>query len=159
MYCSNCGVSVPEGIKYCPKCGASIVTLDSQQTQHQSPATRTYDSEPCAQNVSYARPQPERRNAGMAPSVLSLVFGIIALIVSVCFVLLCMNYQSALLRYSPSFILLIILFSLPAFSLAIVGLVKGINNRIAKVIVLSAIGLVIVFLSYALIILPFAYFS
>lgn len=42
MFCSNCGKNVPDGIRFCPACGAEIVTLDDEkelgkETEKESP--------------------------------------------------------------------------------------------------------------------------
>lgn len=40
MYCTKCGNEVPEGYKFCPKCGAKLVVpvAESQARQESSPA-------------------------------------------------------------------------------------------------------------------------
>lgn len=149
MYCSNCGVSVPEGIKYCPKCGAAIVTLDSQQPQQQSPATRTYENEPCVQNVSYTQLHPYRRRVSMAPSVLSLIFSIVSVIFAISAIYLSVTYYRD--PDVDTYITLSIISMLPSSSLGIVGLIKGIKNKVTRVIVVSVIGLAFVLLSICLI--------
>lgn len=37
MYCGNCGAKIPEGVKFCPKCGALVKQFSAQKNNNPAP--------------------------------------------------------------------------------------------------------------------------
>lgn len=181
MYCTNCGTAVPEGTNFCPKCGASIAapaapqpqepanneqfasepfaaqqgaddTLKNnenagvyqQEPQYQQPSAPAYQSEPKVQNIYYTQ-QLQQQSVSMAPPILSLVFG------SIAFFFMLIAVSLGYIDSAAACIVFSVLFGIAAIPLGIVGLVKSIKAKCVKGIVISAIGLGLVLLSYFLI--------
>lgn len=181
MYCTNCGTAVPEGTNFCPKCGASIAvsaapqpqapanteqytaepfaaqqSIDGapqnaenagvyqQEPQYQQPSAPAYQSEPKVQNIYYTQ-QPQQQSVSMAPPILSLVFG------SLAFFFMLIAVSLGYIDSATACIVFSVLFGIAAIPLGIVGLVKSIKAKCVKGIVISAIGLGLVLLSYFMI--------
>ena len=41
MYCKNCGKEIPDGVKFCPKCGEAIDSISITQTNKEREAQQT----------------------------------------------------------------------------------------------------------------------
>ena len=54
MFCASCGTQLPEGVSFCPNCGARVAAQTPVQPQ---PAPQ-YRSEPAPQAQPYVQPQP-----------------------------------------------------------------------------------------------------
>ncbi|MGM9635722.1 MAG: zinc-ribbon domain-containing protein [Candidatus Avispirillum sp.] len=114
------------------------------QPAYQQPSAPAYQSEPRVQNIYYTQ-QPQQQSVSMAPPILSLVFG------SIAFFFMLIAVSLGYIDSAAACIVFSVLFGIAAIPLGIVGLVKSIKAKCVKGIVISAIGLGLVLLSYFMI--------
>lgn len=60
MICSNCGKEIPDGVKFCPECGAPAASEPFIPAEPAAPAVPPYPSDPVypSEPVQQAYPQP-----------------------------------------------------------------------------------------------------
>jgi hypothetical protein len=76
MVCKQCGTEVPEGVKFCPSCGAPVEAEAKEAGQASGPMTLPdTGGQGAPSGPSYA---PPKKNNGKA--IASLVLGILALV-------------------------------------------------------------------------------
>lgn len=114
------------------------------QPAYQQPSAPAYQSEPKVQNIYYTQ-QPQQQSVSMVPPILSLVFG------SIAFFFMLIAVSLGYIDSAAACIVFSVLFGIAAIPLGIVGLVKSIKAKCVKGIVISAIGLGLVLLSYFMI--------
>lgn len=94
MFCGNCGAKIPEGVKFCPKCGANVAQFsatndssDSNNTQHSPVNNQRPPVQNLNTNVSNQQQNFNQNNSGnFATKIkkhrIQIIFAVLVLIVA-----------------------------------------------------------------------------
>lgn len=74
MYCNNCGIQNPDGVKFCSNCGGQLQAAPVQPEYNAAPVQPTQQP----YNAAYTAPQPEKKKKG---KMIGIIAGVVALLV------------------------------------------------------------------------------
>lgn len=77
-FCSHCGAEIPDGSKFCPKCGASVEEKNEIENAMEAKSSPVQASEPTDHNSGTSQPSAPEEGHGAA--IGSMVCGIIGVV-------------------------------------------------------------------------------